>query len=122
MTRTITDLRHYGYTEEEIVNHTIAWINYTVAFETHREIETIKLHEKLELRHAILIGTLFHDPDKGFDLYRDMLASLDGENSTSDETFLSNPNASTDLSALEHMLRKKSDEQRRKRDEHQSTR
>lgn len=69
----------------------------------------MKLQERINLQRAYLIGAMFHDPEKGSEMYANMLGALSDED-MSDEAWLLNPDAKTDLTALEGILRRKEQE------------
>lgn len=103
--RTISDLHRYGYAEVDCLNHTIAWINYTVAFTTQQELVQLQLREKLHLRRTMLAGVFVHNPTEAMEMYENMMAALDDDDA-SDEAWLTGDHGETNLTALQPFLRK----------------
>lgn len=64
------------------------------------------MKEGMRLQSARLTGIMFHDPEKGTEFYESLVATLNGEDN-SDDDWLNNPNASTDLAALEGTIQRR---------------
>lgn len=97
----MADLRTYGHSETDCLNHSPHWMNYTLEVHARDELTRTRLDARLQLQAAMLSGVMFNDPEKGMELYEQMVGQLsDAEDDDSDEAWIRNPNATTDASTL----------------------
>lgn len=86
-------------------------MNYTLEVHARDELARTRLDARLQLQAAMLSGVLFNDPEKGMELYEEMVGQLsDGEEDDSDEAWIRDPGARTDertLAALNDILPKR---------------
>ena len=105
-------MHRYGYTETECLNHSIAWLNYAMEVHAQEELDRLRLHERLRLQAALIPGVMFNDPEKGMELYEEMVSKFSEDDDMSDDAWLLNPNATTDTTALEKIIARRIDDQR----------
>lgn len=76
-------------------------MNYTLEVHARDELARTRLDARLQLQAAMLSGVMFNDPEKGMELYEQMVGELsDGEEDDGDEAWIRNPDATTDASTL----------------------
>lgn len=105
----MADLRTYGYAEHECLNHSPYWMNYALEVHARDELTRTRLNARLQLQAAMLSGVLFNDPEKGMELYDQMVGELSDaqEDDDSDAAWIRNPNAVTDVAGLTSVLPKR---------------
>lgn len=79
-------------------------------YHAESELDRMKTLGRIQMQAALLTGALFNDPTKGVEMYQDMMADLADGESASDDDWLTNPDATTDISSLERFLQKKAAE------------
>lgn len=93
-------------------------MNYHVELHSTLEVERIKMQEKLDMQRVMLGAVLFHDPERGNELYDEMHAALDDDES-SDDAWITNPQAKTaNLASLEHVIKRRLQDRERTEREH----
>lgn len=99
----MADLKRFGYDEAEIGNHSIAWLNFTLLHERSEAAKRFKTDALLNLENAMLAGIMFNSPEVGQEYYQNLRAMITGEDDASDDAWLVNREAKTDMSALTQM-------------------
>lgn len=103
-------LEHFGYREQDILAHTLAWLRHAVEWHEREETDRFRVLGRLMLQTSLVTGAAAAGAENAGDLYEQIDAGLRGEDAENDDAWLLNPHATTDVAKLSQFLARKDQE------------